>query len=210
MASVKQLKYNLPGEGGEVFYPLTTTEAVEDENGKALDLILTDVMGSMGDAFSETASYEVGDYCIYQDVLYKFIAEKSAGAWDVNAVSKTTIDAELKSLLNQINTLNNGIFRDIRLAVKQVSTNSNTKIKIQYGQNTGTHQFALIYGDFNGNPFLAISNTNGAATIHAIGGEKIERNNEERSCIISTQPWSKVWILLDEEFVDDIEISVYS
>lgn len=62
----------------------------------------------MGDAFSETASYEVGDYCIYQDVLYKFIAAKSAGAWDVNAVSKTTIDAELKSLLNQINTLNSG------------------------------------------------------------------------------------------------------
>lgn len=111
---------------------------------------------------------------------------------------------------SEFSVLNSGIFRDIRLAVKQVSTNSNTKIKIKYGQNTGTHQLALIYGDCNGNPFLAISNTNGAATIHAIGGEKIERNNEERSCIISTQPWSKVWILLDEEFVDDIEISVYS
>ena len=65
-------------------------------------------MGSMSDAFSETATYAVGDYCIYQDVLYKFIATKSAGAWDVNAVSKTTIDAELKSLLNQVNTLNSG------------------------------------------------------------------------------------------------------
>lgn len=65
-------------------------------------------MGSMSDAFSETATYAVGDYCIYQDVLYKFIAAKSDGAWDVNAVSKTTIDAELKSLLNQINTLSSG------------------------------------------------------------------------------------------------------
>lgn len=134
MASVKQLKYNLPEGGGEVFYPLTITEAVEDENGKALDLILTDVMGSMGDAFSETATYTVGDYCIYQDVLYKFIAAKSAGAWDVNAVSKTTIDAELKSLLNQINTLNSGPESVSNCTYHRLVSTANSSV-IQQGHN---------------------------------------------------------------------------
>lgn len=207
---IKAMKYDDANKDPHQFYPLIVPEAIifpDGTNGKqAFDAVIND----MSDVFSDQKTYEVGDYCIYNNVLYKFIAQKTAGAWDSLKASVTTIDAELKSLLNQINTLNSGIFSDIRLAVKQVSANSNTKIKIQYGEKTGLHQFALIYGDCNGNPFLAISNANGAATIHAIGGESVKRNEDERSCIVSIQPWSEVWILLDAQFVDDIEISVYS
>ena len=135
-----------------MFYPLTITKAVEDENGKALDLILADVMGSMSDAFSEAASYEVGDYCIYQDVLYKFIAAKSAGAWDVNAVSKTTIDAELKSLSNQINTLNSGVIHNVTGWSMQFMSDS-THIDIHFVGLEGQGQYKLTLSFADGVSF---------------------------------------------------------
>lgn len=43
MSSIKQLKYNLPGGGGQQVYPLTSLEAVVDESGKTLEVLLSEV-----------------------------------------------------------------------------------------------------------------------------------------------------------------------
>ena len=50
------------------------------------------------DEFSTAASYTAGDYCIYNNTLYKFTAAKSAGAWDSSKVAATQIGDELSQL----------------------------------------------------------------------------------------------------------------
>ncbi len=54
--------------------------------------------GSMGDAFSEGRAYAAGDYAIYKNVLYKFTAAKTAGAWDAAKVRAVTVAEEMCSL----------------------------------------------------------------------------------------------------------------
>lgn len=52
----------------------------------------------IGDAFSTTKAYSTGDYCIYNDVLYKFTSDKDAGPWDASKVTSTLVATELSSL----------------------------------------------------------------------------------------------------------------
>lgn len=54
----------------------------------------------IGDAFSTTKAYSTGDYCIYNDVLYKFTADKDAGPWDASKVTSTLVATELSSLFS--------------------------------------------------------------------------------------------------------------
>lgn len=52
----------------------------------------------VGDEFSIDKAYAVGDYCIYENVLYKFTSEKESGAWDAGKVTSTTCADEFKAL----------------------------------------------------------------------------------------------------------------
>lgn len=146
---IKAMKYDDANKDPHQFYPLTVPEAIifpDGTNGKqAFDAVIND----MSDVFSDQKPYEVGDYCIYNNVLYKFIAQKTAGAWDSSKASVTTIDAELKSLLNQINTLNSGIKNKfINLRSIGAGTNATGKyIQIFIDENNAI-QFQL----YNNNP----------------------------------------------------------
>lgn len=53
---------------------------------------------SVSDAFSEEKAYAVGDYAIYENTLYRFTAEKTAGAWNPVAAIAVKISEELSSL----------------------------------------------------------------------------------------------------------------
>ncbi|MCI8585513.1 MAG: hypothetical protein HFI92_06375 [Lachnospiraceae bacterium] len=56
-------------------------------------------LGNMvSDAFSEEKSYAAGDYAIHNNVLYKFLAAKAAGAWDASKVQAVTVAKELCEL----------------------------------------------------------------------------------------------------------------
>ena len=50
------------------------------------------------DKFSESKAYAIGDYCIYDNTLYKFTASKTAGAWNASVVEAVTITGELSEL----------------------------------------------------------------------------------------------------------------
>ena len=52
----------------------------------------------IGDAFSTTKAYSTGDYCIYNDVLYLFTADKDAGPWDESKASSTLVATELSKV----------------------------------------------------------------------------------------------------------------
>lgn len=57
------------------------------------------------DVFSTAAAYEAGEYCIYNNTLYKFTEAKSAGAWDDSKASATDIASELSALNSSIEGL---------------------------------------------------------------------------------------------------------
>ena len=57
------------------------------------------------DVFSTAAAYEAGEYCIYNNTLYKFTEAKSAGAWDDSKASATDIASELSALNSRTPTL---------------------------------------------------------------------------------------------------------
>ena len=58
--------------------------------------------GLIGDVFSTTKSYSTGDYCIYNNVLYLFTADKSAGTWDASKVAATLVGTELSKVNSRI------------------------------------------------------------------------------------------------------------
>lgn len=51
----------------------------------------------VSDKFSEDKSYNAGDYCIYNDTLYKFTGAKSFGAWNAGVVERTNVGNEIKN-----------------------------------------------------------------------------------------------------------------
>ena len=60
---------------------------------------LIDNTVSASDEFSKLNTYNVGDYCIYQSVLYKCTTEiTTAGEWDATKWKATAIDKELKEI----------------------------------------------------------------------------------------------------------------
>lgn len=69
------------------------------------------VDAAIGDAFDDTAAYETGDIVIYDDTVYRFTADKAAGAWDSTKVEAVTLvslidNAEPDSLTTeQVNSL---------------------------------------------------------------------------------------------------------
>lgn len=61
------------------------------------------------DVFSKDIAYAVGQYCIYNNTLYKFIAEKLAGEWDESKVEKTSVVEELLLLQNKQSEVNSSL-----------------------------------------------------------------------------------------------------
>lgn len=84
---------------------LTTIEMQKKLDEISIDVIiprfneLIDNTVSASDEFSKLNTYNVGDYCIYQSVLYKCTtAITTAGEWDSTKWEATSIDKELKEI----------------------------------------------------------------------------------------------------------------
>ncbi len=75
--------------------PVTSRGIKTALDGKANNSIL-------GDAFSTSAAYAVGDYCIYEGALYRFTSAHSAGAWNSSHVTQVVAMNELAALSAQL------------------------------------------------------------------------------------------------------------
>lgn len=78
------------GEDGKV-----PTEQLPDNIGVDLSVV--------SDKFLKDKEYSTGEYCIYNDVLYKFTNAKKAGEWDNSVAEATTVGTELDSLNTNLN-----------------------------------------------------------------------------------------------------------
>ena len=76
---------------------------------------------NISDFFSISKDYVTGDYCIYNNQLYEFIADKPAGSWDESVVITTTI-------INSLEKTNDSV---------EQSINSVDMLNIRYDTSTG-------------------------------------------------------------------------
>lgn len=71
----------------------------KDNVNQIIGAIGTAVLNKLIPTFSTSGTYTKGQYVIYNNVLYRFTADKSAGAWDTTIVEATN----LNDLINDVN-----------------------------------------------------------------------------------------------------------
>ena len=80
-----------------------------------VDYNLKDAAGRVGVAaeFSTSTNYSVGDYCWYEDKLYRFITDHSSSAWSAAHVTEVNVTDEisdLKSVFNKVTSTDELVF----------------------------------------------------------------------------------------------------
>lgn len=66
-----------------------------DEMQDAADASKADKI-DLAPTFDATADYDEGDMVVYENVLYTFTADKTAGAWDSSKVATTKVSENIK------------------------------------------------------------------------------------------------------------------
>ena len=94
----------------------------------AIGTAVNGLADSIGDAFSEERAYAVGEYAIYENILYEFTAAKAAGPWEPDAATPTTI----AEVVRELNGYMTGIlkFNDYVTPGKSLNGNSNTSFTL--------------------------------------------------------------------------------
>ena len=94
----------------------------------AIGTAVNGLADSIGDAFSEERAYAVGEYAIYENILYEFTAAKAAGPWEPDAATPTTI----AEVVRELNGNMTGIlkFNDYVTPGKSLNGNSNTSFTL--------------------------------------------------------------------------------
>ena len=101
-------KYKMLDNGDGTVSPVDMTEyeAAGDKFGAKDVNAITKMVNCTGDAFDPGRDYEVGDYTIYDNTVWKFTTAHPAGEWDESHVEKTRILVEIaeqnKNSLRQI------------------------------------------------------------------------------------------------------------
>lgn len=90
-------KYKILDNGDGTVSPVDMTEyeAAGDKFGAKDVNAITKMVNCTGDAFDPGRDYEVGDYTIYDNTVWKFTTAHPAGKWDESHVEKTRILVEI-------------------------------------------------------------------------------------------------------------------
>lgn len=103
--------------------PLTTDEKTVS---KAINELDSRSKAVNGDAFSELVEYSKGDYCIYDNAMYTYIADTpSTGSWDALKWELTDIQTEfssIKSNLTEYAEITDSFITNINTNVCEVSS----------------------------------------------------------------------------------------
>ena len=77
---------------------LQTGDRFGAKDVNAIGTAVNGLADSISDAFSEERAYAVGEYAIYENILYEFTAAKAAGPWEPDAATPTTIAEVVREL----------------------------------------------------------------------------------------------------------------
>ena len=111
----------------------------------------------ISDAFSVERSYNKGDITIYNNNVYEFTANKSAGAWDSTKVTQTTIGAVCTSLSNSLTQL-----KTVETLTESCTTNDNAIINISSVFNINKTNAIIVGVDLGDSTKGYINYNNGA------------------------------------------------
>lgn len=90
----------------------------------------------VGDEFDGAKTYAVGEYCIYENRLYKCITATEAAEWDAAKWEATTIGAEMEEANKKISELNSNKIVNISMANNYSTILNLTELScIQHGKN---------------------------------------------------------------------------
>lgn len=98
LGNVKGPKGDTGAQGPQGEQGPTGAQGPQGETGPANTAFITD-------AFSTSQAYNAGDYCIYNNTLYRFAEDKAAGEWDDSKVMSTLIGTELSGLNSSNNVI---------------------------------------------------------------------------------------------------------
>ena len=118
----------------------------------------------VSDEFDTTKDYVIGQYCIKDNTLYKFTADKSTGAWDASKVESTNVGAELSSL----NAKKMSYVSYVNTRTEPLTTNDASYIVLD------TKKAFLNKGVYAITVFGTISSSGGTAQLRVVfdGGER--------------------------------------
>lgn len=125
-----------------------------------IDAALANNRNNVSAKFSEDTDYIKGNYCIKDDVLYKFTDAKPAGSWDSTKVEAVTVEGELEAHATAINEQNvnkeNRLTFDVSKNINFMSgiTVYHTKCK-RYGKLCVGYFNCIITKDFAANSVIA-------------------------------------------------------
>lgn len=117
---------NVPVINGQVIYTSDTGNQYSDVNSSRKRNVFGDEVESVkdmiSDAYDSTHTYNVGDYCIHEDVLYKCNTDSTTGTWDSSKWDASTAAGEIKAMFSQIEGLGHAAL-DISIAESNVVVN---------------------------------------------------------------------------------------
>ncbi len=110
-------KYKMLDNGDGTVSPVDMTEyeTAGDKFGAKDVNAITKMVNCTGDAFDPERDYEVGDYAIHENTVWKFTTAHPAGAWDESHVEKTRILVEIAEQNKNFADLNEKILIPKRL-----------------------------------------------------------------------------------------------
>ena len=90
---------------------LQTGDRFGAKDVNAIGTAVNGLADSISDAFSEERAYAVGEYAIYENILYEFTAAKAAGPWEPDAATPTTIAEVVRELNGNMTTMSANMTR---------------------------------------------------------------------------------------------------
>ena len=151
-------KYKMLDNGDGTVSPVDMTEyeAAGDKFGAKDVNAITKMVNCTGDAFDPGRDYEVGDYTIYDNTVWKFTTAHPAGEWDESHVEKTRILVEIAEQNKNFEALSENLNK----------LTSPTAIAYSQIPNTGWQDCDLLYSlsDFNYLTFVVYDSNNSFST----------------------------------------------
>ena len=165
-------KYKMLDNGDGTVSPVDMTEyeAAGDKFGAKDVNAITKMVNCTGDAFDPERDYEVGDYTIYDNTVWKFTTAHPAGEWDESHVEKTRILAEIAEQNKNFEAL---IEKLTVVEVDMTSAKLNTDVLASYPAGFYRKNCVIIgisvYDRVNNNYYSLFGDT----TVTAMLGSKV-------------------------------------
>ena len=110
--TIDQVKNNFKNAvyGKDVRAALVAMADLVGEDIDTVDDLTSLVSKDLADVFDTNTAYDIGDYVVYGDKLYRFIAAHDAGAWNSSEATAVSIGNEILSISSTLNDTDAALF----------------------------------------------------------------------------------------------------